>query len=213
MAKYIYNNTGSEKTYLGVPLASGSYFLIPQIKELAYANNSVLLTDILSGDAKMSDNGTSVLSGLPVDHLNFLKETNKQVEATQYPFASKTLSSGKKLYKRVHGQSASVTTTQSSHKFTVPYVSCKITGVEIINAEVGDFVDFYILDTITGTVTTVPSYPLNQFGYNVYMSSDFHREVSNYDADLFMGLQVEVKYTSISSKTVYFNYILHELKD
>lgn len=87
-----------------------------------------------------------------------------------------------------------------------------INEIEIINCETGDSVDFFVLDSDTGTYTTVPNYPLNQFGFDVKCPNDFYRRLSNYDADLLQGMQLYLVYNSKSAKSVYVNYILHEVK-
>jgi len=126
-------------------------------------------------------------------------------------FAAKTRA-GKKLYSRTHGKKHSVTTGLSYPNFVIPYDSCLFNEVEIINGEVGDYIDLFILDTATGTVTTIPNYPLNQFGYDVFLVAGFYKRGSNYDAELFKDLQIDMKYYSISDKDIYVNYVLHELK-
>lgn len=126
-------------------------------------------------------------------------------------FANKTID-GKKIYQRVTGESYSVVTGANIHTFTIPYAACKINGVELINGEIGDSVTFSILDTASGTLTTIPNYNLNSFGINVNVAKDFYRHMSDYDADLFAGLQIEVEYISVSNKTLYVNYHLHEVK-
>jgi len=209
---YLHNTSNITKYYLGTETAADGFYLITDAKHSTLANTASILSDILSGELKISLDGTTNMAGSPTDHLNRLKNPLPvAIDSTQYPFASKKLADGKKLFRRVHGISAAVSTTQSSHKFTIPFTSCKITGVEIIGAETGDFVDLNILDTATGTVSSIPNYKLNQFGFNVYLAADYHQDTSNYDADLFAGLQIEIWYTSISTKTVYFNYILHEV--
>ena len=85
-------------------------------------------------------------------------------------------------------------------------------GIEVINGEIGDTMSLTVLDDEYGTVSTIPDYPLNQFGFDVNVAKDFYRWLSKYDADLFAGLQIKIDYNSASAKTVYFNYSLHELK-
>ena len=184
---------------------------ISPLEQVSWSNDSAVLSYIADGSLVLSLNSvdqTDINTAI-----NILKGITAKVSATNYPFASKNLPDGKKLFRRVHGLSAAVTSTQSSHKFTVPYTLCKITGIEVVSSEAGDFVDFHILDTATGAVTGVANYSLNQFGFSTYLAAGYHRDISNYDADLFAGLQIEIKYTSISSKTVYINLILHEVKD
>lgn len=132
---------------------------------------------------------------------------------SQPPFAAKVLPNGKKLYARTRGASFAVSTGVNTLDFDIPYPTCKITGLEIINGEVGDKVDLFILDDDLGTYSTVPNYVLNQFGFDTNIAKDFYNRESQYDADLYYNMCVSITYYSQSAKTVYINYLLHEVKD
>ena len=135
-------------------------------------------------------------------------------EVESPPFAAKVLSTGHKLFKRVHGVQTTVTANSSgSLELVVPYVQCKITGIEIIGAEVGDTSNFNVYDNAAGTISTIPNLKLNQFGFNVNMAKTYHREESAYDADLIQGMKLEVEFTNSENinKLVCVNFILHEL--
>lgn len=136
--------------------------------------------------------------------------TGKPIQRIE-AFAAKSVD-GLKLYKRVHGVKHSCNIGNNDIYFTIPYDVCKITGAEFINAEAGDTADLWILDTATGTITTIPNYPLNQFGFLVNLAKDHYEHKSEYDASLQLGLQIWVKYNSISIKEVGINFILNELK-
>jgi len=126
-------------------------------------------------------------------------------------FKDKTID-GKKLYKRVHGQSYTVVTGMTSCELNVPYPNCKVNGIEILGGELGDYVQFKVKDTDTGIISTVPNYVLNQFGFDVYLTPGLHRENSQYDADLIQNMKVVVEFHSTVSKDIYINFILHEVK-
>ena len=132
-----------------------------------------------------------------------------------YPFAKKQHSDGRKVTRRVHGFKIDLDTSGSTQsvKFMIPYTACLMTKTSIINSIVGDKFDFKVLDTVTGTLTTVPNAPLNQFGHGVYAAAGYHSETSEYDAELFGGLQLEISVTPVdnTARSVYFNVILHEL--
>ncbi|MDX1373361.1 MAG: hypothetical protein R3321_12880, partial [Nitrososphaeraceae archaeon] len=99
--------------------------------------------------------------------------------------------------------------------YEIPLTSCKITGIEIINGEIGDSVTFQVLDTIDGTVTTIPNFVLNEFGTNVNVAEKLYKHKSPYDADLFAGLQLKLIYdavNTIAAKTIGINFILDEVK-
>jgi hypothetical protein len=131
--------------------------------------------------------------------------------STQPAFAGKTVGS-QRLFKRVHGISQAVSLGSNSIEFVVPYVTCKITGVELIGADLGDTVNFKVLDTPTGTISGYPNVQLNQFGFNVNLRPEYHSESSTYDADLIQDLKLVVEYTSVAAKDVRINFILHEVK-
>lgn len=133
-------------------------------------------------------------------------------ETPPSPFANKVIGV-KKVFSRVTGKSFPVTTGNNTLTFTIPYPHVKINGVEIIGCSLGDKLTFKVLDSSSGTYTTVPNLELNTFGIDVYMCEGKYERLSNYDADLYQGMQVQVEYTSTSNKTAYINYIIHELKD
>ena len=147
---------------------------------------------------------------------NYQPNANQPIYQDRLPFASKKLPDGKSLFSRIHGIKLTTDGTSNAQKvtFTVPYISAKITSTEIIGAELGDRIDFKILDTVTGTVTTIPNFLLNQFGFGVYPSKERYEQKSEYDADLFLGLQLEVTLTPVNTtiRDVYFNLVLHEVK-
>lgn len=142
------------------------------------------------------------------------------------PFSDKNLPDGRKVFKRIHGVSSSVYDIMAPIEFIIPYNTCKITGVEVIAAMHGDNVNLKIYDTPDGMIQQLfygiapenvePNKFLNQFGFNTNLAKDFHRETSNYDADLIKDMKIVVEYNpknTGSSRDVYINFILHEIKD
>lgn len=130
------------------------------------------------------------------------------------PFASKEIS-GKRLFKRVHGITASVQNAPDTINFNVPYDNCKITEIEIIGGAIGDKCDLYVVDTPTGTISGVNDLVLNQFGYSVNVAKDYYSHSSNYDADLIKDMKVRIVYDAkdeLLPKTIGINIVLHELK-
>jgi hypothetical protein len=119
----------------------------------------------------------TTLSSESVDfETNFKTNGNKSLPQQNQPFASKVLPNGKKLYKREHGIQATLTTGSNTILFTVPYAWVKIIGLEIFGAEHLDYCDLMILDSTTGTYSTIPNYQLNQFGYSVNISANEYEE-------------------------------------
>ena len=127
-------------------------------------------------------------------------------------FADKKTTDGKKLYKRMHGITYACSTGDNTVEFAIPYAHVKMIGTEIINGEAGDYCDFKVLDDAEGTYSQVPNAVMNQFGYAVNIAKDSHEEKCVYDADLYVGMRIQLTYNSASAKTVGFNFDLNEVK-
>ena len=134
------------------------------------------------------------------------------------PFATKILKDGSKLFRRKHGQKATINAGQSQEiVFTVPYTQAKINKLEIIDANALDRVDLIVkspLDPATAALYGMPAnIPLNQFGFDVVVSDLLYSDKSDYDADVFAGMQIVVVYKndSAENKEVGFNLIYHEV--
>lgn len=135
-------------------------------------------------------------------------------EVAKAPFAAKVLSNGQKLFKRVHGvQNTIGANSTGSIELVVPYTQCKITSIEIIGSSLGDSCNFNVYDTSNGLISSIPNYKLNQFGFNVCMAKDYHMEHSEYDADLIIGMKLQVEFTNTTNenKLIGVNFILHQL--
>lgn len=131
-------------------------------------------------------------------------------------FASKSFE-GLSLFQRVEGVEFDVTTAANDNtlEFVIPYAQCKFTGLEIINGELGDKVSLNVLDDDSGSISGVPKYNLNTFGGKeslVNVAKDYYVRESSYDAQLYSGLYICIKYRTVSDKKVYVNYVLHEQK-
>lgn len=147
---------------------------------------------------------------------NFKSNGNKKLSTAVQPFADKTLPNGKKLFTRIHGISVNVQGSPDTIDFVVPYAACKISGIEVIGGHIGDKVSFQVLDTPTGTLSGVPNYMLNQFGFDMNVAKDFYNYKSMYDADLIQNMKLRVIYDATDEafpRPIYINFILHEVKD
>ena len=143
---------------------------------------------------------------------NFKAVSNKPLyQLGQQAFASKQIGN-KKLYKRVHGVKNALIQGDNIITFTIPYAWAKINGIELINGENLDVVSLAVLDSATGTYSTVPNLQLNQFGFAINVSKDYYQFKSEFDADLYAGMQLKLTYTSLSAKSIGINFILNELK-
>lgn len=156
--------------------------------------------------------GQPLLSNIP-QSVTVLSQPSVTIQSqpAPAPFAAKVIGT-KKLYKRVSGLQAAVVTGSTDIFFTVPYPWCKITGLEIIGAELLDKISLYVLDSVTGAYSGTASTILNQFGFTVNPAKDYYNHSSEYDADLYQGMQVRVAYVSISAKTIGINFIMNEVK-
>lgn len=218
MSKYLYNTTEVEKTYLGKIIAAESYYLIPTNLELPLAQESTLLVDVANAEIIVSkiDNSSGHITNIN-SAIDYLKDNlPSQVESLAQPFASKILSNGSRLFRRVHGITASVQNAPDNIDFTVPYAKCKITGVQILNGKIGDKANFKVLDTAGGLISGVPNAVLNQFGFDVNIIPDEATYPSKYDADLIAGMVLRIEYDAVDEllpRTIYVNLDLHQVVD
>lgn len=133
---------------------------------------------------------------------NYKSLANKTVTTENSAFSSKKLGT-KSLFARSHGQAFTLAAGANTLEFTIPYTTCKITGAELLNGEIGDYFNFFVVHPTYGV--------LGQFAYTNYVAKDFYARVSSYDADLVSGLVLRCVYTSVSAKTIYINFLLHEV--
>lgn len=98
--------------------------------------------------------------------------------------------------------------------YTLSYVKAKLNGMEIMYGQDGDTCNFKVLDSTTGTYTTVPNYLLNQFGFNWNVRVGSMKEILPYDADILQNMQLVVEYTNngASAVDVGVNFYIHEDK-
>lgn len=154
---------------------------------------------------------TDDASDVAVFEASYKTAGNKQIVNINSPFASKVYGA-KKLYKRVHGGNQACSNGSNDILYTITYPWVKVTGVEIVGGEIGDTVSFYILDKAVSPIYGVANAVLNQFGYDVNVAKDFYPYKSEFDADAYENLQLKMSYTSISEKTIRFNFIMNEVK-
>lgn len=198
-------------TWCGQEIQPGEYYTIQAAEEYAWASDSILLTAIADGIAVVND-GTEDIIDINTA-IDFLKSTIPQkfhIESLP-PYADKFLG-GMRIYRRVHGIRFLLSEGENDLVWSVPYDWAKITGVEVVGGETLDIASFYVLDSSSGIVSGIPNFTLNQFGFNVNISSGFYESRSKYDADLYKGLQLKIAYTSVSAKTIGINFVLDEVK-
>lgn len=131
------------------------------------------------------------------------------------PYGSKTITVAgvtKKLFARNTGFQQAVSVGANTIDYVVSYPWVKLLGVEAINCEALDTVDFKVYDNAAGTYSGVPNVLLNQFAYAINLPKDFYQKMSQFDADLYIGMIIRITYTSISAKTVGINLLMNEVK-
>jgi hypothetical protein len=202
---------------------------VSQVEELVSANLVGIYDGIIVEDGFMYVVTTEPMSSEQEDLIKgiiySLNDQPTQVAVKSQPsvnvgsspaFTAKTVfapdGSIKKLFARNTGfqSPVSVGTNTITYTATIPWA--KITGVEVINCEALDTVNFKVMDSTTGSYSTIPNYMLNQFGFTVNLPKDFYQRVSQFDADLYIGMVLRIEYTSVSAKTVGFNLIMNEVK-
>jgi hypothetical protein len=148
---------------------------------------------------------------------NYKTISNSVVPQQQIaPFSSKKIATGgtiKSLFARNTGKRFNVvanTTTPCSYVSTYAWV--KMTGVECIGGEIGDYAELKVFDTPAGTYSGVPNLLLNQFGYELNVAPDYYKRESPFDADVYQGMVLTIYYYSISDKQIGINYIMNEVK-
>lgn len=139
--------------------------------------------------------------------------TGKPINKTS-PFASKSID-GKSLFKRVHGVVLECSEGTNVIDFVVPYDMAKLNQIDILWADEGCTVDFKVYDTPSGTISTVPNYMLNQFGFGAGVAKDHFKQHSEYDADVIKDMKLEATITlptGAATKKLCVNFILNEMK-
>lgn len=201
---------------LSVNLLDQESYTIPSIAISLWGSSDEVIQLIVSGDLQVVLDGIT-LTGIS-NQIDALKGSlAKNVMSTSEPFASKILINGKRIFRRVRGTSATVNNAAQNIDFVVPYAMCKITGLEILGAILGDTATFQVLDDQYGTISGTPYMVLNTFGENVNLRPDAASYPSKYDADLIGGLILRVVYDCKDqildpARKVYINYDLHEVK-
>lgn len=157
----------------------------------------------------------TILDLIVADHDGVEETVVETIKNIQNPFADKILPNGKKLYRRKHGKRQSIPGNGSGKiQFVVPYAVAKIDEVEIVNCSATDTCHLKVLDNDAGTFSTVPNYLLNQFGFDVNLSDIYYTDTSNYDAELYQSMVVEIEYfnNEAEAKDIGVNFVLHEVK-
>jgi hypothetical protein len=133
---------------------------------------------------------------------------------TQPPYGAKTIVVNgvvHKLYTRFTGIQQQLSVGSNTIVYTATYPWAKLIGVEAVNCEALDMVDFKVYDNSSGAYSGVPNQLLNQFSFTLNLPKDFYRRTAQFDADIYAGMTIQVTYNSQSSKTVGINFLLDQV--
>ena len=207
MAKFIKNNSGGSKTWVGQVVADTAYYEIQSIEQSSWANNSALLTDIGSGDAIVAtdDSGSNDITDVATA-INHLKDANPiQIDANT-PVRSFALSEGGTLRARLKGfinqtvtknqltnidwlipQTAYLGTNKQSYMDGIEYLADK--------AVAGDYMKFQIVD-VDNILGYGAGFVADEFGDDWGVMPNTPTTIRLYKAKLIPGLYIRIKYTS-----------------
>jgi hypothetical protein len=222
MSKWIKNNSGVTKTYVGQQIADQTYYEIQFHEETAWSHHSPLITDISNGDAVVArdDSGTTDITDISeaIDHLR--DENPIQIDSAT-PVHQFALTEADNLRARLVGIiNQTVTKNQTSDlDWAVPQTAYSgqnkqgyMDGIEYYakDAEVGDKMSFQVIDkdgvgVLLGwydqaTFDAMGNlYVVDEFGKDWAVIPNDHTTIRLYKAKLVPGLYIRVKYTSIGT--------------
>lgn len=201
MAKWIYNKSGVEKTYVGVPIPDSSFYQIPAAMLATYSTNATLLADLATSAVKMSADGITAYSGNVSQQIDFLKG------ATPAKIEQVGIADGGSLRARVLGSHLATITAGQSQNLDWSVTQLTYGGVNkdsffngvqyyAKNAKLGDTVSFQVVHPSLGV--------LDEFASNFYVVPDIKDTILLYRAKLYPGTTIRIVYTSTGSTDVDF---------
>lgn len=212
----VYNDSDIDVNYGGKTITPDSSYTIPTLDVLVkFRRDELFIADITNNNI-IINNGEEDLTDVTKALEWLFADNPTDIQTKSYPFDEKITREGYKIFRRKHGVSKSIASgAADTIEIIVPYNLAKINKIELINCNNGDLVNFKVYDNAAGTISTVPNYMLNQFGFDVVVPDGFYVDESNYDADVIQGMKIEITYRNNtgSDKIVGMNVTLHELKD
>lgn len=214
MAKWIFNDSGTEKTYLGQTISNQAYYQIQAHEEVLWANNDALLTDIGSGDAVVST--TNAIGG----HLGVADGINHLKDIVAGPTDISGVKEPNGMRARLVGIIDGTVTagTTADLDWAMPQLqypsgtnrTSYFDGIEYYtDGAVGDSCDFQVVDVdgIAYPAGTV----LEEFGTGVYLLPNVLQDIILYKAKIVPGMYLRLKYTStgVSDVKVVANLFRH----
>lgn len=200
------SNSNSSSEFARATLSGNEYLIIELISELKL-NNFLKTCEFFTQEQllKIIDSGE-------YDPTANLYSSSAWTQVNTFsPFASKKIN-GKRLFKRVHGIAQNCIVGENIFEFIVPYDQCKITGLEIVGAQNCDTADLEIYDSDVNPISGYAGIKLNQFGFSVNVCKDYYEHKSEYDADLYLGMKLEMHFFAQAAGLIGINFILNELK-
>jgi hypothetical protein len=205
------NNKETSDTWAGMTIEAGASYDLQTTEISKWQSDDKVISDIGSGDLLVGDGVTYKTSSS--EAIKFLMGVLPiEVRVDEQPVFSSKKIGAKKLYTRATGQIFALAAGANTLDFTIPFNEVKFNGLEIDKSKFGEKVSLKILDTASGSISGVPNYVLNQFGFDINLPDGFYRRMSDYDADLFLGLQIRIEYFAVEARNIGVNYMLHELK-
>lgn len=183
--------------------------VLDHISALGSSVDIVFKADLPTGDKTTLDAVVAAHTGIP---LITNPVANVAITSTP-PLANNNAGNGKFFYQRAVGIRQTLSAGSNTFTWTQStFPMSQVYAIEVIGAENGDYTDFIVLDTSTGTLSGVPNYPLNQFGFTTNLAPGFYSREAKFPATIIEGLQFKFVYNSVSAKTVGINIIFHEIK-
>jgi hypothetical protein len=196
------------------------------IAEDRIETSSLGITDVYM-KAALSNEEETTLNALVTAHvntplpddvvINVNVESQPAVTISSAPaFQAKTLVINgvtKKLFARNIGFDYALSAGTNTITYSIPYPWLKMLGMEVVNCEALDKVNFKVFDNSLGTYSGVPNLLLNQFAFNLNLPKDYYSRESRFDADIYYGMVLSIEYNSISAKTIGINLAANEVKD
>jgi hypothetical protein len=238
MAKWIKNTSGTTSTYNGQDIFDNTYYGIQAHQETAWANNSILLTDIASGDAIVAkdDSGTTDIVDVN-EAINYLKGLLPSEVSITNVISSSGIKEPSGMRARLVGIAHQTVTKNTSANVDWLISQLSISGVNkksyfdgiqyfVKDGNTGDHCKFQIVDK-DGSGVTAGLYPqivydtykdgnneflVEEFGDSFFLVPDTLEDILLYKARLYPNLYIRVVFTSTSTTvdpTVVFNLYRH----
>lgn len=238
MAKWIKNTSGTTSTYNGQDIFDNAYYGIQAHQEIAWANDSILLTDIASGSAIVAkdDSGTTDIVDVN-EAINYLKGLLPSEVSITNVISSSGIKEPLGMRARLVGIAHQTVTknTSANVDWLIPQLS--IFGVNkksyfdgiqyfVKDGNTGDHCKFQVVDK-DGSGVTAGIYPqivydtykddnneflVEEFGDSFFLIPDVLEDILLYKARLYPNLYIRVIFTSVSTTvdpTVVFNLYRH----